>query len=231
MAPPCATAAAAENPLTSPPSPAAAGNPSISPSSPAPAASAVGSEPETSQQQDADARWLETLSETELVRPLPPSPSPNPFFSFFHSVCAFRFQSTGFPSISPFSVSVQDLLISLKELAVTRATNAGHPKLADRFHLRTLRALGIVLLENFKGRLQESTSVNTNMFERLALLSDPDVDVSAHRSNFEPQVVRPSENQPVANGVNRKRKQMQDEPHEEGTLSPKKRRMDEAREE
>ncbi|XP_062233995.1 uncharacterized protein LOC133931181 isoform X2 [Phragmites australis] len=190
MAPPCATAAAAENPLTSPPSPAAAGNPSISPSSPAPAASAVGSEPETSQQQDADARWLETLSETEL-----------------------------------------DLLISLKELAVTRATNAGHPKLADRFHLRTLRALGIVLLENFKGRLQESTSVNTNMFERLALLSDPDVDVSAHRSNFEPQVVRPSENQPVANGVNRKRKQMQDEPHEEGTLSPKKRRMDEAREE
>ena len=34
--------------------------------------------------------------------------------------------------------------MSLRELAVTRATNAGHPALADTvFHLRALRALGI----------------------------------------------------------------------------------------
>jgi len=36
------------------------------------------------------------------------------------------------------------VLVSLRELAVTRATNAGHPALADTvFHLRALRALGI----------------------------------------------------------------------------------------
>jgi hypothetical protein len=35
------------------------------------------------------------------------------------------------------------LLIALKEVAVARASNAGHPHLADKvFHLRALRALG-----------------------------------------------------------------------------------------
>ncbi|XBI42509.1 hypothetical protein VPH35_126832 [Triticum aestivum] len=37
---------------------------------------------------------------------------------------------------------VQDLLISLKMLAVKRAETAGRPHLADAFDLRTLRALG-----------------------------------------------------------------------------------------
>jgi hypothetical protein len=41
---------------------------------------------------------------------------------------------------------VQDLMISLKELAVTQAAD---PCLARRFHLRTLRALGVSSLTIF----------------------------------------------------------------------------------
>ncbi|KAF8697649.1 hypothetical protein HU200_035840 [Digitaria exilis] len=96
-----------------------------------------------------------------------------------------------------------DLLIGLKELAVTRASNAGHPHLADRvFHLRALRALAFVLLEECKERLRQASSVNnTSMLERLALLDDPDHE----------EVVRPGEDlMPVPTAVRKKRKQMQD---------------------
>lgn len=81
-----------------------------------------------------------------------------------------------------------DLLISLKDLAATRAKNAGHPRLADKFDLRTLRALGIVLLQNFKERLKE-TSVDPNILDRLALLSDSGADFT--NSGSDSEVVRP----------------------------------------
>ncbi|KAL6873984.1 hypothetical protein ACP4OV_014066 [Aristida adscensionis] len=182
MAPPRAAAAAG-----SPPAPRPSSRPPPPPP-PRPPPETEGPEPESSEQQDADSLWLQTLSEREL-----------------------------------------DLLISIRELAVTRATDAGHPELAGRFHLRTLRALGVILLEDFKSRLHGSTSVNTNTFDRLALLRDPDVDVPAHRSDSDPEIVRTGEGQPVPDQINRKRKQTQNETHDEGALGPKKRKMEETR--
>ena len=107
---------------------------------------------------------------------------------------------------------------------MTRASNAGHPDLADRvFHVRALRALGIsppcfsslppkyyakfivdfaafVLLEELKERLRQA-SVNTSMLETLALLNGHDHE----------EVVRPSQDvMPMPNGIKKKRKQMQD---------------------
>ncbi|OEL26146.1 hypothetical protein BAE44_0012836 [Dichanthelium oligosanthes] len=93
------------------------------------------------------------------------------------------------------------LLIGLKELAVTRASNAGHPDLADKvFHLRALRALAYVLLEELKERLGQA-SVNTSMLQGLALLNDLDPE--------EEVVVRPSQHvMPMPNVIHKKRKQM-----------------------
>ncbi|XP_021305828.1 uncharacterized protein LOC8066394 isoform X2 [Sorghum bicolor] len=113
-------------------------------------------------------------------------------------------------------VAAADVLVSLRELAVTRATNAGHPALADTvFHLRALRALGIVLVEELKERLRQS-SANANVLDRLALLSDP-----------EAEVVRPSQDRqmPVPNGIHKKRKkQVQDGWDGEGAPSTKRRK-------
>ncbi|CAN6192510.1 unnamed protein product [Urochloa humidicola] len=109
------------------------------------------------------------------------------------------------------------LLISLKELAVTRASSAGHPRdLADKvFHLRALRALAFVLLEESKQRLRQASSVNTSMFERLALLNDPDPE----------EVVIPSQDAiPMPNGIHGKRKHTQDRCHGEGAQRPKRRK-------
>ncbi|AQK67438.1 hypothetical protein ZEAMMB73_Zm00001d014889 [Zea mays] len=67
-----------------------------------------------------------------------------------------------------------DVLVSLREVAVTRASDAGHPGLADTvFHLRALRALGVVLLEELKERLRQS-SADANVLDRSALLDDPE---------------------------------------------------------
>ncbi|CAL5050303.1 unnamed protein product [Urochloa decumbens] len=111
------------------------------------------------------------------------------------------------------------LLISLKELAATRAFNAGHPDLVDKvFHLRALRALAFVLLEESKERLRQASSVSTSMLlDRLALLNDPDPDPDG--------VVIPSQEViPMPNGIHRKRKHMQDRCHGEGAQSVLKRR-------
>ncbi|CAN6162588.1 unnamed protein product [Urochloa humidicola] len=110
------------------------------------------------------------------------------------------------------------LLISLKELAVTRASNAGHPDVADKvFHLRALRALAFVLLEESKQRLRQASSVSSSMFERLALLNDPDHDLE--------EAVIPSQDViPMPNAIHRKRKHTQDRCHGEGAQSPKRRK-------
>ncbi|CAL5040640.1 unnamed protein product [Urochloa decumbens] len=109
------------------------------------------------------------------------------------------------------------LMISLKELAVTRASNAGHPDLADKvFHLRALRALAFVLLEESKERLRQASSINTSMLDRLALLNDPDHDPDPDPDD----VVIPSQDViPMPNGIHRKRKHMQDRCHGEGPQS------------
>ncbi|CAM0871789.1 unnamed protein product [Alopecurus aequalis] len=96
-----------------------------------------------------------------------------------------------------------DFLISLKMLAVKRAETAGRPHLADAFDLRTLRALGIVLLESFKERLKE-TSVDPAILDNLALTRDSDVNASDSGSDSE--VFRSRKYQPTANSVKKKRK-------------------------
>ncbi|WVZ78364.1 hypothetical protein U9M48_026090 [Paspalum notatum var. saurae] len=105
-----------------------------------------------------------------------------------------------------------DVLISLKELAFTQASNAGFPTdLADRiFHLRALRALAIVLLQESKERLGRA-SANTKLLERLALLNDP--------AEGEDEVVMPRPNA----SVHKKRKQMQEGFDDgDGAQSPKR---------
>nr|CAD1830716.1 unnamed protein product [Ananas comosus var. bracteatus] len=72
--------------------------------------------------------------------------------------------------LSSLSESELDFLISLKEMAAMRAKNVGFSDLAEKFDVRTLRALGIVLLENFKERVK-STSADPKLVEMLALLS------------------------------------------------------------
>ncbi|KAM3215589.1 hypothetical protein ACQJBY_067550 [Aegilops geniculata] len=119
-----------------------------------------------------------------------------------------------------------DLLISLKMLAVKRAETAGRPHLADAFHLRTLRALGVALLEDFKHRLREETSLDATGLDRLALSRDPVTDVSVGSSGSDSDVFRRhSKHQPIKpSGVKRKRKQTHDGRHGEAVLRSKKRR-------
>ncbi|KAK3160799.1 hypothetical protein QOZ80_1BG0064700 [Eleusine coracana subsp. coracana] len=108
-----------------------------------------------------------------------------------------------------------DLMISLKELAVTQAA---HFDLSQRFHLRTLRALGTVLLEHFRDRLKQ----NSGRLDRLALLRDPDVDAPTHR----PEVPGSNQVQSMSNGVHKKRKWLQHGSGEESTSNSKKRNME-----
>ncbi|TVU04678.1 hypothetical protein EJB05_47808 [Eragrostis curvula] len=124
-----------------------------------------------------------------------------------------------------------DLVISLKELVVAQATSAGHAYLADKFNLHTLRALGDVLLEHFKERLEQTSGGNTIMLHTLGLLSDPDEHVPTNGSSSQPVVPGPNQLHPMSNGVEKKRKQMQHGLGEEGALSSKKRKIDGVREE
>ncbi|KAE8650857.1 uncharacterized protein LOC101210446 [Cucumis sativus] len=54
------------------------------------------------------------------------------------------------------SESELDLLISIKMLVLQRAKAIGHENLAEKFDLRTLRAIGFVLMEHLKGKLRTS---------------------------------------------------------------------------
>ncbi|XP_037467747.1 uncharacterized protein LOC119339946 [Triticum dicoccoides] len=120
-----------------------------------------------------------------------------------------------------------DLLISLKMLAVKRAETAGRPHLADAFDLRTLRALGVVLLEDFKQRLREETSLHATGLDRLALSRDPVTDVSVGSSSSDSEVFRRRSKDQQAikpSGAKRKRKQTHDGDHGEDVQRNKKRR-------
>uniref|UniRef100_A0ACD6A325 Uncharacterized protein n=2 Tax=Avena sativa TaxID=4498 RepID=A0ACD6A325_AVESA len=119
-----------------------------------------------------------------------------------------------------------DFLISLKMLAVKRAETAGRPHLADAFDLRTLRALGVVLLESLKERLK-GTAVDPTILDRLALSRDPDADADANVSvsGSDSEVFRPrSKDQPKPSGIKRKQKKMQ-----AGFKSKKRRKLSESR--
>ncbi|XP_047085485.1 uncharacterized protein LOC124696863 [Lolium rigidum] len=123
-------------------------------------------------------------------------------------------------------VVLQDFLISLKVLAVKRAETAGRPHLADAFDLRTLRALGVALLESLKERLKE-TAVDPTILDRLALSRDPDADADANASvsSSDSEVFRRhSKDQPEPSSVKSKRKRMQD-----GFQSKRRRKLSESR--
>ncbi|VAI94234.1 unnamed protein product [Triticum turgidum subsp. durum] len=154
---------------------------------------------ESSASTEEESRWIAALSEPELV---------------------------SFNGAAVVVVVVQDLLISLKMLAVKRAETAGRPNLANAFDLRTLRALGVVLLEDFKQRLREETSLDATGLDRLVLSRDPVTDVGAGSSSSDSEVFRRhSKDQPLKpSGVKRKRKQTHDVRHGEAVQRDKKRR-------
>ncbi|EMS57640.1 hypothetical protein TRIUR3_34739 [Triticum urartu] len=167
--------------------------------------------------------------------PPPPPPPPLLLWPQRAAPAPRRSRSGWRPSPSPSSttgfngavvVVVQDLLISLKLLAVKRAETAGRPHLADAFDLRTLRALGVVLLEDFKHRLREETSLDATVLDRLALSRDPVTDVGVGCSSSDSEVFRRrSKDQPIKpSGVKRKRKQTHDGRHGEAVKKNKKRR-------
>ncbi|KAL5577899.1 hypothetical protein UlMin_019598 [Ulmus minor] len=57
------------------------------------------------------------------------------------------------------SVSELDMLISLKLLVIQRAKMAGYKELAEKFNLKMLRALGFILMEYLKGKLEDKSLV------------------------------------------------------------------------
>ncbi|XP_075079078.1 uncharacterized protein LOC107771357 isoform X3 [Nicotiana tabacum] len=52
-----------------------------------------------------------------------------------------------------------DLLIGLKVLIQQRAKKIGHESLANKFDLKTLRALSFILMENLKGKLKDLSCI------------------------------------------------------------------------
>ncbi|OWM83639.1 hypothetical protein CDL15_Pgr004068 [Punica granatum] len=54
------------------------------------------------------------------------------------------------------SESELDFLMSLKMLVIQRAKVIGCEELAEKFDLKTLRALGLVLMEHLKGKVDDS---------------------------------------------------------------------------
>ncbi|KAG0497843.1 hypothetical protein HPP92_002534 [Vanilla planifolia] len=53
-----------------------------------------------------------------------------------------------------------DFLISLKELATTKAKNIGRKDLSKKFDIKVLRALGFILLEYFKERVRNTPAIS-----------------------------------------------------------------------
>uniref|UniRef100_A0A1J3GP46 Uncharacterized protein n=1 Tax=Noccaea caerulescens TaxID=107243 RepID=A0A1J3GP46_NOCCA len=67
------------------------------------------------------------------------------------------------------SESELDLLISLKKLAVQRAKISGQEEIAEKFDLKMLRALGLVLMDYFRKRVQDDTSLAASVVHQLRL--------------------------------------------------------------
>ncbi|XP_078151743.1 uncharacterized protein LOC144547014 [Carex rostrata] len=75
--------------------------------------------------------------------------------------------------LSSLSEPELDLLISLKELAIMRSKFAGHRELANKFDLRMLRALGVILLEHFKEKFKSipNHAIDADLIDKLPLLT------------------------------------------------------------
>ncbi|KAF4349733.1 hypothetical protein F8388_024455 [Cannabis sativa] len=56
--------------------------------------------------------------------------------------------------------SWQDMLISLKMLVLQRAKVLGHDQIAEKFDLKMLRALGLILMEYVKKKVNEKSLVS-----------------------------------------------------------------------
>ncbi|XP_022995750.1 uncharacterized protein LOC111491189 [Cucurbita maxima] len=65
------------------------------------------------------------------------------------------------------SESELDFLISIKMLVLQRAKVIGHEDLAEKFDLKTLRALGFILMEHLKGQLSVSSVPDQSQFSAL----------------------------------------------------------------
>ncbi|CAA7048929.1 unnamed protein product [Microthlaspi erraticum] len=70
------------------------------------------------------------------------------------------------------SESELDLLISLKKQAVQRAKISGLEGLAEKFDLKMLRALGLVLMGYARKRVQDDTSLAASAVHQLTLLDE-----------------------------------------------------------
>ncbi|GMY38112.1 hypothetical protein FCV25MIE_33356 [Fagus crenata] len=57
------------------------------------------------------------------------------------------------------STSELDMLISLKMLVLQRAKAIGHDNLAQKFDLKMLRAIGFILMEYLKGKVEDLSLV------------------------------------------------------------------------
>ncbi|KAJ3672269.1 hypothetical protein LUZ60_006990 [Juncus effusus] len=115
--------------------------------------------------------------------------------------------------LSSLSEPELDFLISLKELAMIRAKNAGHKDISDKFDIRMLRSLGTILLDHFKERAQNvPTSINSDLIDKLPLLSSH-LTLSINNNNLEIE---------IPNFVTPNRKRMYQGLSEEGAQSSKK---------
>lgn len=65
------------------------------------------------------------------------------------------------------SESELDFLISIKMLVLQRAKVIGHEDLAEKFDLKTLRAIGFILMEHLKGQLSVSSVPDQSQFSAL----------------------------------------------------------------
>ncbi|CAH2067989.1 unnamed protein product [Thlaspi arvense] len=70
------------------------------------------------------------------------------------------------------SESEVDLLISLKKLAIERAKRSDHEELAGQFDLKTLRALGLVVMEHVRKRVQVDTCLVPCAVQQLKALDN-----------------------------------------------------------
>ncbi|WJX95322.1 hypothetical protein P8452_76657 [Trifolium repens] len=61
--------------------------------------------------------------------------------------------------ICSLSESEMDFMISLKLLITQRAERIGCKNLADRFDLKTIRAIAFVLMENLKAEVKDSSTI------------------------------------------------------------------------
>eukprot|EP00268_Persea_americana_P031965 TRINITY_DN3127_c1_g1_i1.p1 TRINITY_DN3127_c1_g1~~TRINITY_DN3127_c1_g1_i1.p1 ORF type:complete len:122 (+),score=30.35 TRINITY_DN3127_c1_g1_i1:566-931(+) len=63
--------------------------------------------------------------------------------------------------LSSLSDTELDMLISLKKLVIQRSKVTGYENLADKFDVKMLRALGVILLEYIRERVKNSSAFSS----------------------------------------------------------------------